>query len=356
MGLNLNVKIKKRGAKLYVEYSQNGKLIRKSTGLDNSQANIRYINKEIIPNIQKSQVNNKEVDMFGSNDYEKTIYYYLDLVLQHSKNKKRETIRVYTHYINKFKSYFKNRYISSILRSDIDSYLLHLQSSLKKASVKLAVVPLKKAFDLAYKDGLLDKPFTISIDLVDDKSKKESFTSEEINLLLSSSDGSLKDYIYIALHTGLRISEILGLKWSDINFKENYIHIQRIYKFGKEQLPKSNKTWYCPINPKLKKYLSSISKKCEFVISYNNSYYTTGSIYAKFVDLQKKLNFKNVYGTHILRHTFISQNMMAGNSPHIIKLFTGHSSVDMINNVYTHCTISTEDIEKYNQKVQIRDT
>jgi len=48
---------------------------------------------------------------------------------------------------------------------------------------------------------------------------------EEIDNLLANCYEHLKPIVVVALHTGMRKSEILGLKWHDIDIKRNIIHL-----------------------------------------------------------------------------------------------------------------------------------
>jgi len=346
--LNLNIKIINRNNKLYLEYYENGIRYKKSTKLNDTKAHRAFINRELVPNIMKSIIEKKEINIFDTKKqkYEKTIYFYLYRVEEQTKRKKTETQRAYNFSINIFKKHFKNKEIEKINKNDIDLYLTELTKNYKKASIKAIIAPIKLAFNIAYEDGLINKKIKFEINLKDDKEEKESLTKEQINLLLNNANGVIKDYLNIALYTGLRISEILAIQWTDINFEKEHIHIQRIIKYGREQLPKNNKKWFCPLNPKLKDYLLTLENNNKFVI---NS--TDNKINLLFKELQKKLLFEKIYSSHTLRHTFISQGIMAGLSPHYIKLFTGHKSVDMINNTYTHYQINLEEIKKYNKQI-----
>ncbi len=41
--------------------------------------------------------------------------------------------------------------------------------------------------------------------------------------------------VQIAYYTGLRLGEVCGLSWSDINFEEQYLTVRRRYRYNKPQ-------------------------------------------------------------------------------------------------------------------------
>lgn len=62
--------------------------------------------------------------------------------------------------------------------------------------------------------------------VLEKKNRIDYFTEEEIKILIPAFDGShYKDIVIFALATGMRQGEILGLQWSDLDFKNRLIHI-----------------------------------------------------------------------------------------------------------------------------------
>ena len=62
------------------------------------------------------------------------------------------------------------------------------------------------------------------------KTEPETYTEEqlaEIKAVLSEDDGLLLPAFYIARYTGMRVSEVFALRWTDVNFKEKRIHVRR---------------------------------------------------------------------------------------------------------------------------------
>ncbi|HKV82716.1 MAG TPA: tyrosine-type recombinase/integrase [Candidatus Sulfotelmatobacter sp.] len=69
------------------------------------------------------------------------------------------------------------------------------------------------------------------IQLVRQSAKRESapdvLTAEEIKSLLSKLEGAYYVMVFLAAVTGLRVSELLALKWEDIDFAAGEIRLTR---------------------------------------------------------------------------------------------------------------------------------
>ena len=94
-------------------------------------------------------------------------------------------------------------------------------------------------FRYAYMNEFLNKNL---MDLVDVKSNRfvkstnsqqEYYSSDEVKLILANATGWFKSYLITLFYTGIRTGESLALKWSDVNFEKDTIHIQRSIRQGK---------------------------------------------------------------------------------------------------------------------------
>ncbi|MCB4791949.1 MAG: site-specific integrase [Elusimicrobia bacterium] len=164
------------------------------------------------------------------------------------------------------------------------------------------------------------------------------FSDEEIKKILEISDYDLSILIKILIHTGLRVSELLFLEWSNVNFDskkiiicENDIWSPKDYELREIKL--QNK-----LEIDLKKHkncsLSSfvIDKSCgdrEKDRLYRNS--DNGKYYKRYIKkLDKVLKKLGIYekgiGFHTFRHTFASKCIMGGTSIVALAEIMGHSS------------------------------
>ena len=98
---------------------------------------------------------------------------------------------------------------------------------------------LRSIFSIAQENGLVAKsPVSTTLKLTGKKTvEKEPLTASDCRLLLERvKNPRARTFLLIALHTGMRRGEILGLQWDDVDFKTRTIHIQA---FDKIFLPKS---------------------------------------------------------------------------------------------------------------------
>ena len=85
-----------------------------------------------------------------------------------------------------------------------------------------------------------------SLKIKKDKRKAlDPFEQREVDIFLETCNQHFPEWytFYLkAFRTGMRLGEILGLQWGDIDFKSKFIHVQRSYKLGKLTSPKNGKT------------------------------------------------------------------------------------------------------------------
>jgi integrase len=89
---------------------------------------------------------------------------------------------------------------------------------------------LKAALDLAAEEFGIRPPAMPKIDRVRGKAKKAILTPEQIATLIAAAKVAPERGVYVAtpVLTGLRIGEMLGLQWPDIDFDRNEIDVRRV--------------------------------------------------------------------------------------------------------------------------------
>lgn len=156
--------------------------------------------------------------------------------------------------------------------------------------------------------------------------------------------------ILVCLYTGLRIGEICALKWEDISFEEQYLHVnktmQRIQnKNGAKQRtsilvskPKSNSSIRkIPLPDDI--FTLIVSARCP-----GHTYFLTGHSYTfteprtlqnRFKAITKNCGIPNA-NFHALRHTFATRCMELGFDVKSLSEILGHASVNITLNRYVH--------------------
>lgn len=142
---------------------------------------------------------------------------------------------------------------------------------------------------------------------------------------------------------GLRVSELIDLKISNINFKENYLKVDG----------KGDKTRFVPLAAYtaklLKEYIShvrsgyKINKKCEDILFLNSrgSSMSRVIVFIIIKELTEKAGINKKISPHTFRHSFATHLLQNGADLRYIQEMLGHSSITTTE-IYTH--LKTEEL------------
>lgn len=176
-----------------------------------------------------------------------------------------------------------------------------------------------------------------------------SLTVHEQNQLETAAEKDKKGLpVLLALHTGLRMGEIAALKWENIDFEDQIIHVTNTYQripLGadgkKTQLVLSEaKTQTSvrdvPFSCKVKEWLLAVKREAtaEFVFSRKGKPVEPRLITYHFQRLLKKTKLKDTC-FHQLRHTFATRCMEAQSDVSAISALLGHASAKTTLDIYT---------------------
>lgn len=74
-----------------------------------------------------------------------------------------------------------------------------------------------------------------------------------------------RPFVLFAAYSALRVGELYGLKWSDIDFERNRIHVRRRVYRGAIDLPKSNKVRLVALTPPAREAIADLDRTTEWV-------------------------------------------------------------------------------------------
>jgi len=235
---------------------------------------------------------------------------------------------------------------------------------------------LKSCLNQALKEGFISKNYCTLITLPkesnNDKTSIDILSPDEQQIFMKNCLTNKNGMFYIlALGTGLRLGEILALKWTDINFKDNYINIDKsiksTYKIDSkgnrefeiiEQDPKTkNSIRTVPLNKSLIDLLQQHRKKqllerdSNIDVYFDNNlvfstptgnYLNESNVRKTFKRILKKCNVKDIR-FHDLRHTFATRLFENSIAPKTVQSILGHSDIATTLNIYTHVMKDTKD-------------
>ncbi len=152
-------------------------------------------------------------------------------------------------------------------------------------------------------------------------------TLEEVHKLLACCPPPphpLRDIVMVALTTGMRRGEILGLKWDYVRLDNRLIILP---------VTKNNTVKVLPINDTLHRILSEMPKKTGYVFRNGNGGHI-GNIKHSFTSACRKAGIAD-FRFHDLRHTYASHLAMRGVHIRALQELLGHKTLAMTQR-YSH--------------------
>ena len=309
---------------------------------------------------------------------------------------KETTIISYIGYYNRYirNSYLGNKKIGSITVLEIQKFLM----SFNKYSDSMIGI-LRSIFINIYDVVVLyeikqfNPIYSIKVKSLKEKKIVYPLTQEEQAIFEEISEDSFYNNLYILiLNTGLRIGEAIAInKNSDIDFKNNILHInkQLQYHKGKGKFnnnskhlytnPKQNSIRDVPLNDIAKQAILNQLELLELIKAKkipkkykNNTKYKYHSEFDDLLFLSRSgtpiaissvnMDLKKIcdimvnkyklttpkFGVHVLRHTFATRCYENGMNQKMLSHIMGHKNVSTTNNIYVSCTITGDETEILN--------
>ena len=269
--------------------------------------------------------------------------------LRIEKSLSKNTVDAYLRDIKKLNGFFNNeesnKKISHIKYEDFQIYLSFLNKNNINTRSQSRVISSMRSF---FKFLILEKIISQNpTDLLENpktgKKLPEFLTIEEIDLMVNQIDRSKSDgernlaILEVLYGCGLRVSELIQLKISEIYWKEGFIRI--IGKGNKERLVPLGKT----ATKHLKIYLNEvrIHQKIdkEFIdhvfINKTGSKLSRIMIFKIIKKLTKQSGISKNVSPHTLRHSFATHLVEGGADLRAVQEMLGHESITTTE-IYTH--------------------
>jgi integrase len=159
--------------------------------------------------------------------------------------------------------------------------------------------------------------------------QKTDFLSvqESDGLLASINNTSAYALLLLALRTGLRLGELRGLEWPDVDLRSRMITVRQSVVRGLIGSPKSNKKRYIPMTNELYQVLLPLKKTEGFVFGRNDGRPASADTMRTILRRACRKSGIREIGWHTLRHTFASQMSEADVSLQSVQELLGHSDI-----------------------------
>ncbi|MGL9730085.1 tyrosine-type recombinase/integrase [Enterococcus sp. DIV0756] len=250
--------------------------------------------------------------------------------------------------INHIIPYFQDTQLNKLTGEIIQQWLLKLSKRISANSVHAVFRVFKQGIKAALDKELLYKsPLKEVILPKQMKSDVRSFSRKEQECIERFCQTTKELPIVMALDTGMRISEILGLTWRNIDWDNQTISIehivQRVKQGDKTQLifttPKTSASIrVIPLTKRLIRLLKKQKResKSQFIFEGNRGMpIDPRSVRYRFEKVKKNSDVGDL-PFHALRHTFATRCLESGINITTVSALLGHSSVKLTLDIYTN--------------------
>ncbi len=250
-----------------------------------------------------------------------------------------------------------NKHINKVSRSDIRQVLLAVHNKgLSSSSVRLTRDVMSGVFCCAIDEEVLEtNPVTNVLKRLGlEKKKKEPtqpLTTEEVQHFLCICLKFSPEFYPLFLcgfRTGMRLGELLALKWSVIDWNKRFIQVDKSYKRGEVSQTKTGKTRRVDLSDQLAETLKTLliqrkrealksghGEEVEWIFHKNGKPISQNSVRNVFKRILKKAGIREIR-VHDMRHTFASLLLSQGESPVYVKEQLGHHSIKITVDIYGH--------------------
>ena len=268
---------------------------------------------------------------------------YIDKYLDYLKYERKLSDNTYKSYrdnLNKFNEYFKEKNILSLSTDEIRDFLYQDDINARTRAHYLTVINSFYKFLLSNEIIKSIPTETIKLPRLD-KKLPEYLTIEEVDTLFNIIPTKPNEYRNIAMletiyATGMRVSELVNLKISDIDFNESLVRVMG--KGSKERIVPINET----ASNALKIYINDYRN---FLLKTNDSEYIFINNFGKKISrvgffkiikqLCKENGINKNVSPHTLRHSFATHLLNNGADLRIIQELLGHSNLTTTQ-IYSH--------------------
>lgn len=269
--------------------------------------------------------------------------------LEYEKKSSPHTVLAYRKDLEQFQEFAKLSFelgdVTEASHSEIRAWIIDLvEQELSTTTVNRKIATLRSFYTFLLRSRILTKDPTYKIRSLKNPKKLPEFVQElTIEAVLEESvyegsfegqrDRMVMEFLYL---TGVRLSELIGLKWESIDLPEGAVKV----------LGKRKKERIIPITPGLSKNIISYKKNFEekflkvsqsdyFIVSNQGKQSYPMMIYRivrHYLDLFAQTSKRS---PHVLRHTFATHLLNKGADLNAVKDLLGHSNL-AATQVYTH--------------------
>jgi integrase/recombinase XerD len=243
--------------------------------------------------------------------------------------------------------------IDSIDVKTIEKYLSTKQKETSDQTVRKHFGSLSSMFESSRKWGFISQnPFRALKKPRAREIQPAHFERAEFQKLLQLiPDNDFRDLCICGALTGMRQSELLALRWTDIDFAKKVILIQNSDRFT----TKSRKNRVVPMHRRVCDLLKrrKDASSCDLVFHKNGQQLSRCDVTHEFKHFVRKAGLREDLHFHSLRHTFATWLVQNGVSIYEVQKLLGHSSI-AVTQVYSH--LASDELHEAVEGISLRRT
>ena len=257
------------------------------------------------------------------------------------KGLSKNTVKAYEADISSFFRWLINKDLEykNLQEEHINQYISFLfQKKMKSSSVNRKISSIKSFYIFLVKRNFIkNSPLNDVVTPKQEKYLPESMSEDEVDKLLNSPnvankiENRDKAMIEMLYATGMRISELVNLKMTDVDMKRCVVKV--FGKGSKERLVPFGETALDSLKAYLSERVQSSSK--EIFLSNRGKKMTRVAFWQRVKIYLIRENLKNSISPHTLRHAFATHLLNRGADLRSVQLLLGHSDLSTTQ-IYTH--------------------
>lgn len=261
-------------------------------------------------------------------------FYIRELCVFDTEGWREDKARQYRNHID---CHIGHKKIKEIRASDIICILNRMRDKdLQSQTIIHVYNTLSHSFNKAIEfDYLSESPMKKSFKPKLEKKEAITLTPDEANLFIQNSRGNKFELaVILQLLAGLRICEVLGLRWKNVRIEQDFLIIAEIFAKKENTMrarTKDKEERMLPLHPYIKAVIKEKMANAhpeDFLLTSSPKNFSYNS-YLRFVkSVVAKMNLNSKIATHALRHGHAELMLSSGANIFEIQYSLGHSKTD----------------------------
>ena len=249
---------------------------------------------------------------------------------------------------------WKNRKLSKLRKTDVIRLKTELRKSLSSSTARNVLVVATRVLNEGIEEEMLGVNVAAQVKKPKVQKRRIHILSDaEQRALIVAAKPEYKMLFHLALRSGLRKGELLGLQWKSVDLKTGTISVCEQFSHGAVTTPKTEAgNRKVPIDPETRDQLKrwrAVARRpiddLDLVFPTGSGWYQSASNVNSrgFKPALKRAGLPSSVRFHDLRHTYASMGIAANVPLNDLKVVLGHSSISVTADIYGHLVESSHD-------------